>query len=102
MCLSLLFDETCQHWDSEDNLQTSQYHVPSLSDLKRNVAAFKESLTVTDDQIREIDREQRLSPKWHSVRRFRITASNFGRIFHRKETTRPPASTKAFSYTVWN
>lgn len=96
LCISLLFDEKCQHWPEKDDNellgQTSSCNVPALTELKKTIAAFKESLHLTDDQIREIEqstRDQKLSLRWHSERRFRITASNFGSILHRKESTPP-------------
>ena len=51
-----------------------------------------ESLKVTADKAREIERntrEQRLSSLWFSVRRYRITASLFGSVYTRRSTTPP-------------
>lgn len=96
LCISLLFDEKCQYKADEDKVLSGQtssdVNVPDLTTLKQTISAFKESLHLNDDQIREVEqatRDQRLSPRWYSERRFRITASNFGTILHRKESTPP-------------
>ena len=95
LCFSLLFDETCQHRsESETGLSThtSSCNIPDVSNLRKTIAFFKESLHLTDDHIQSIEqktRDQRLSPLWHSERRFRITASYFGSVLLRKESTPP-------------
>ena len=93
LCISLLFDERCQYKPDQDKVLSGQdVNVPSLTSLKQTISAFKESLRLNDDQIREVEqatRDQRLSSRWYSERRFRITASNFGAILHRKESTPP-------------
>ena len=40
-------------------------------------------------EIENATRNQRYSEMWHSIRRYRITASRFGDILHRKPTTPP-------------
>lgn len=60
--------------------------------LQVAIAAFKDTLKVTADKAREIERktrEQRLSSLWFSVRRYRITSSFFGTIYTRRPTTAP-------------
>lgn len=55
---------------------------------------FKSSLHVSEQRAREIEqttREQRHSPGWYSVWRYRLTASLFGEIYHCKPDTRPDA-----------
>ena len=93
LCISLLFDKKCQHWDEESTLlRPSEYSIPKLSALKETIAEFKESLQLNDDEIREIEqntREQRLCPLWYSARRYRITASMFGAILSRRADTAP-------------
>ena len=89
--VSLLFDpQYCHH-------QTTAISSPNISDtskLKETVAAFKVSLKLPSDRLREIEqstREQRHSELWFSVRRYRMTASRFGEILRRKLTTPPDA-----------
>ena len=91
LCISLMLDEKCCAKES-DVLESPECHLPSNEDLKQSVELFKKSLAVSEDKIHEIElntREQRLTPLWFSVRRYRLTASNFGRIFSRKATTPP-------------
>ena len=50
------------------------------------------NLSVTMQQVREIEgktRSQRHSPEWFAACRYRITASVFGLIYHRKPDTAP-------------
>ena len=94
LCLSLLLDETCQHWPDEDNALAgnSSYHMPTVTSLRDTISAFKNSLIMSEEEIRNIEqrtRDQRLSPLWHSARKFRLTASLFGSILHQKENTPP-------------
>ena len=68
-----------------------KHQEPHISDLRRTVSAFKDSLKLSD-MIKEIEqntREQRLSPLWFSARQYRITASQFGRVLTRKDDTPP-------------
>ena len=47
---------------------------------------------MTSAQLRHVGqstREQRYSAEWFSVRRYRITASHFGEILHRRRDTPP-------------
>jgi hypothetical protein len=67
-------------------------NLPSISELKETVTAFKETLMMPTTKLNELEyttRNQRYSELWHSVRRYRITASRFGDILHRKSTTPP-------------
>lgn len=86
--ISLLFDPRyCQQ-----NIPFTSTEIPALSAIKKNVSAFKDSLTMSAEKYREIEqktREQRDSPLWYSVRQYRITASHFGEILRRKCDTLP-------------
>jgi len=60
--------------------------LPGRQQLQQTVREFKSSLHVSEQRAREIEqttREQRHSPEWYSVRRYRLTASLFGEIYHR-------------------
>ena len=90
----MLFDEhfRCK---SADTTPVASGQLRICSD--RKVARFKELLRVTPDKIREIDRntrEQHKSPLWFSARRFRLTASVFGRILHLLPSTPPDSLVK--------
>ena len=93
LCVSLLLDSSCCHWeDSTIPAQTSSPSLPDTASLLDTVAAFKSSLKITEDQARHIEqntREQHNSLLWHSVRRYRITASLFGSVLSRKPNTPP-------------
>ena len=86
--VSLLFDEQC----CQPSLLSSDTSVPSTPNIKETVSAFKQSLKMTPAQLRHVEqstREQRYSAEWFSVRRYRITASRFGEILHRRGDTPP-------------
>lgn len=90
LCVSLLFDETFRFWDSSPSGTTPT--PPDDATLRRTVEEFKASLNVSEQVIRKIEndtRQQRNSPLWYSVRRYRITASVFGNILRRKPSTPP-------------
>lgn len=93
LCFSLIFDERCRHWKSgEEAEQPSAHQIPDTSALKDTMSAFKESLRITEDKVREIERntrQQRLSSLWFSSRRYRITASNFGTVLTLQRRTKP-------------
>lgn len=77
LCVSLLFDPQYQNVPSHE---PSAHSIPNLSQIKETVSAFKETLELTAEKSREIERttrDQRKSPLWFSVRRYRITASLF-------------------------
>lgn len=88
--VSVLFDPTYRH---NPTLSSSlDACVPSLSAIRNTVIAFKESLKMPADKLRQVEqntREQRDSPLWFDVRRYRITASRFGEILRRKSNTPP-------------
>ena len=88
--ISVLFDKRYSH----ETLPVTDASVPGTSLLKKTVAAFKDSLKLPASKLREIEqntREQKQSPLWFSVRRYRITASRFGEILRRKHDTPPDA-----------
>ena len=91
--VSLLFDEDCRCWSTEVEKPLTPV-LPTKKKVRERVEEFKKSLQMQPYQLREIEqstRDQSKSPLWHSVRRYRITASYFGSIFRRKPTT-PPES----------
>lgn len=91
LCISLLFD---LQYQCEAPKTPLAHNTPSLLQLKKTISAFKETLEVTAEKAREIERrtrEQLKSPLWYEVRRYRITASMFGSVLSRKPET-PPRS----------
>ena len=97
LCVSLLFDSKCRHWDAEnaeeqDLNQPSGQSIPTDVDLTTTMSAFKDSLSISETKAREIERstrQQQLSPLWFSARRNKITASKFGRVMSLKRETKP-------------
>jgi len=92
LCVSLLFDPSCKREHTDPSQQPSSYNVLEAVKLKATVEAFKKSLDVSLEKAREIERntrDQRMSSLWFSVRRFRITASNFGAVLSRRPNTPP-------------
>ena len=98
--VSVLKDPDIQMWKDEDTeqaLSPVSYKLPSRDDIITRVEAFKRSLTVTAEQIREIEQNtqgQSQPSLWFSARRYRLTASVFGRILHRKLDTPPDTLVK--------
>ena len=86
--ISVLFDEKYR----QQTIASSDTCVPATCNIKETVAAFKQSLQMSPSQIRNIEqstREQRESSLWFAARRYRITASHFGEILHRRMDTPP-------------
>ena len=85
--------------EASSNCSTPEYStVETSEEIAKKVEEFKQSLKLTPDKIREIEsntREQALSPLWFSARRFRLTASVFGRIFHMRPSTAPDSLIKS-------
>ena len=117
LCISLLFDQTCRRVEPVEELQDpSSYHIPDSTELQHAITAFKKTLEVTQESAREIERntrDQRRSPLWFSLHRFRITASNFGAVLSRRPDTPPDSlvlrmiqprnfTTPAITYGVGN
>lgn len=91
--VSLLFDSSTQYWTGSSP-SSSTPTLPTQSALQYNIDEFKKSLHASDDDLRKIERdtrEQRFSPLWFRVRRYRLTASYFGEVFRRKIVTPPDA-----------
>lgn len=96
----MLLDKTlrCESLADTESSSASDTYIPSMEEIKSKVAAFKETLRVTPDKIREIERsttEQSKSALWYSVRRYRLTASVFGRVLHMLPSTPPDAFVKS-------
>ena len=97
LCISLLLDPTFRHSDDDKHTSGSQCsqltpRLPDVNDLKATILAFKATLRVTEDEIRRIEqntREQRNSSHWYEARCFRLTASLFGAVLQRRDTTPP-------------
>lgn len=94
LCVSLLLDPRTRHWSdhgsSEDSSTTPS--LPDSASLRHTIQEFKRMLEVSEEKARAIARDttgQSKSPLWFSVRRYRITASHFGEIMHRKSSTAP-------------
>ena len=88
--VSLLFDP--QYCHSPTGPVTTTAAAPDLIAIKTTISAFKESLRLPADKLRETEqttREQCNSPMWCSVRQYRITASRFGQILHQTRETPP-------------
>ena len=85
LCISLLFDRSCQKEHIEQSQDPSLYHVLHSTELKCTIEAFKNTLEVTQE-IEQNTREQRMSPLgWH----FRITACTFGAVLSWRPDTPP-------------
>ena len=75
-----------------DEKSPKGFQIPHIAKLKETISAFKQSLQVSEDKIREIElntRDQRHTPLWYSARQYQLTASQFGRILSRKSDTSP-------------
>ena len=73
---------------------SSKPDVPCTSQLQYSVAEFKANVILPKEKLQEIEQDtrgQHHSPLWHSASRYRISASHFGDILHRKSTTPPDA-----------
>ena len=89
----VLFDPSTQYWRSEE-LQKSSPELPTSSSLQYSIDEFLKSLQVSEAEIRKVEKDttgQRNSSLWYNVRRYRLTASRFGEVFHRRVDTRPDA-----------
>lgn len=95
LCVSLMLDPACQYWQESSSAEKQlPPELPSKVELQERVQEFKKSLIIPAQKLREIEqttRDQSLSTLWHSIRRYRITASYFGEVRRRLPTT-PPQS----------
>ena len=74
LCLSLLLGYSYQP-DDDQPLQPSSYNLPGIDMLKQTMQAFKDSMQITAEKAREIERntrDQRSSSLWYYVRRYRL------------------------------
>ena len=95
--VSVLFDPDTRVWaDNTEELATLP-SIPSREELLHRVAEFKSSLSIGAEAIRQIEQDttdQTESPAWYSARRYRLTASSFGKVVHRLPSTPPDALVK--------
>ena len=98
--VSSLFDKDMRVW-TDDEISavgaSDQPRLPSRDELIERVTAFKECLRLTPEKIREIEREtidQSQSSLWYTARRYRLTASSFGKVFQRLPSTPPDSLVK--------
>ena len=90
LCISVLLDPQYRHWDTP--AATAPSKVPDTSHLNDTITAFMESLQISEENTREIERdtrEQYNSSLWFSVRCYRVTSSLFGAVLQRREDTPP-------------
>ena len=84
LCVSLLLDASvCVEIPEETTALTK-------TELLEKVANFKKQLEVSEEEMRHIEintRGQSKSPQWFEARRFRLTASLFGRVKQLKPST---------------
>ena len=85
LCISLLLDPKVRHWDNSLTAtpSISTASLPKQRSLTDTIAAFKDSLKLSEEKLREIEfntRKQRQSNQWFEVRRYRLTSSLFGHI----------------------
>lgn len=98
--VSLIHDKEVRVWreaDIQGPSATAHAEIPSKTELAERVSSFKKSLSLTSEQIRELERntkEQHESSLWFSARRYRLTASIFGRIYQMLPTTHPDSLVK--------
>ena len=93
LCISLLLDLSFRYSD-EPALESSRLtpRLPRESSLKDTIVAFNTTLSVTEDDIREIEqstREQRTSSQLYQARCFRLTSSLFDAVLQRQANTPP-------------
>lgn len=102
--VSVLFDEDVRVWKVTTDEQSTHVDpdvaaiMPTRSELIEGlVTSFKKTLQLTAQQIRELERntrDQSKSQLWYTARRYRLTASSFGRIFQMQLTTPPDSLVK--------
>ena len=91
--ISVLADPTSQV-GSDSVTKDSSHSLPSKQQLLERVASFIESLQVSEERIREIERstqDQHRSSARFNARRYRLIASMFGEVFRHRMDTPPDA-----------
>ena len=86
LCVSLLLDASVRVDVPEETT------VLTKTELLEKVINFKKQLEVSEEEVRRIEiatRGQSKSPQWFEARRFRLTASLFGRVKQLKPSTPP-------------
>ena len=92
LSISLSLDSETRFWKDNPHEDSHSPELPSKQELQERVSKFKESLNLPADKIRDIEqhtRDQSGSHLWRSVRRYRLTASYFGYVKQRKQSTSP-------------
>ena len=95
--VSVLFDPDTRVWATHTEELFTPSCVPSRDELLHRVAEFKSSLNLSAEAISQVEQDtigQSQSPAWFSARRYRLTASSFGKVVHRLSTTPPDALVK--------
>ena len=85
LCISLLLDPSIC-------VENPERRTLLKVELLKKIEEFKNTLKVSQEEIREIEittRDQSMSTKWFEVRRLRITSSLFGCVKQLKPTTPP-------------
>lgn len=85
--VSILFDPSTQYWRSE---KQSSPELPNPASLQYSIDEFLKSLQASEAEIRKVEKDtngQRNSSPWYNVRRYKLTASRFGEVFHRRIDT---------------
>ena len=88
--ISIIADPSTQIWSGDTTVTTLD--LPAKHQLEQGVTAFIQSLHVSAEKIREIERntkDQHQSPHWFNARRYRLTASLFGEVLRRRPDTAP-------------
>ena len=83
-------DPSTRYWGENTQPVLLPPELPSEEQLECTIVEFKKSLSVTMQQARETEgktQNQRHSPEWFAAHHYRITASVFGLIHHRKPDT---------------
>ena len=83
--VSLLFDQTMQYWN-DDKPESEIPTLPTSDSLNYNINEFIKTFN-----IGKLKEKQQFSSLWYDVRKYRLTASNFGEVFNRKPDTPPDA-----------
>ena len=92
--VSVMFDENLRIWEEDAEApEPDKFDLLSNSDLIERVKKFKSTLTVTPEDTSNREGDNRSGPVI-TVKRYRLTASTFGRIYHMQSTTAPDSFIK--------